>query len=237
MVSKSDWKDYYKFESKYIDNDNYKVFTNSCEDLVFIPKEEHKTTLIWLPGYKDKALSYLDDLFDDRGFGYSNLKVNILTAPKVIPNDENGYSWYKTEDRDYFKISNYEEGVKRIIEVIKYESELLNNDNSKIVLGGFSQGGLMSLHIGFSILDLGGIINCSGYMCSNTVISSGLKSKILICQGKKDNRIPLEFAFKSYEKLFDKKSSFNIQYNKYNTEHELTWEIYKDIKKFILALS
>ena len=207
------------------------------DDIIFTPKEKHLATVIWLPGYKDSAASYYEDVLDERRPNPRNVKIYFLTAPKVIPNDPQGWSWYKTISREAFKVEGLEENIKRITDVIDFEASLLNGDYSKIFLGGFSQGSLMTFLVGLNIekeKTLGGLICCSGYLCCDTKIRNDdliKKMPILVCHGKRDERIIYEYALKSQKEILG--GDFNITYKVFDIEHELTWDVYKEIKEFL----
>lgn len=224
---------------EFTDTEGYYEISTFNEDIILTPKEGYVATLIWLPGLKDNALSYLPDILNHKGrFIPNKVKINILTAPRAIKSDPiKPWSWYQTIDRSKFLVGQYEDNIDRICNIIDKEAKLLNNDYKKIFLGGFSQGSLMTLLIGLSIENkktLGGLVCCSGYLSSNTKLRLDediKKMPILICQGDKDERITKDFAYKSQQILFNE--NFNIEYKTYNIAHELTWEEYKDIKEFI----
>ncbi len=228
-------------EIKYNDKYNYYDISTHNEDIIFTPKEGHIATVIWLPGLKDSALSYFDDIIDSKRFVPKKFKVKVLTAPKSIKNDPCGWSWYQTISREKFEIGNYEENVLRIREEIDKEAKILNNSYNKIFLGGFSQGSVMSFLVGLSIpaeKTLGGLICCSGYLSSNTKIredEKALAMPILICHGKKDSRITLEFAAKSQQVLVENR--YNAVYKVYDFEHELRWDEYSDIRLFLTGIA
>ena len=211
----------------------YNINFTDEESIIFVPKTDNiKGCLIWLPGFKDKAYSYYEDVLDKRRFIPLGFKLIILTADKVIKDDDMGYSWYKTVDRSKGQIEPYENGLSRILSTIESEGKELGYN--KVFLGGFSQGCLMSFLIGLNYhSQLGGLVCCSGYMSNQTIVSSTYKNfPIIICQGVEDDIIPCDYAYKSYSELFSK-DNLNVTYKKYKFKHELTWEEYADIKKFL----
>ena len=67
--------------------------------------------------------------------------------------------------------------IKKIIEL---ELALLNNDASKLFIGGFSQGCAMSLHTAYTMKDIkfGGVIAVAGYMFEITPYSEEREKEI-----------------------------------------------------------
>mmetsp|Transcript_18218 Transcript_18218/g.18845 ORF Transcript_18218/g.18845 Transcript_18218/m.18845 type:complete len:240 (-) Transcript_18218:34-753(-) len=223
-------------KSKYSDpNSNYVISTDN-EDIILTPVQGFTSTLIWLPGLRDCAESYVEDILDSKRFIPDKMKIIILTAPLCNKEDPTSWSWYRTVDRSKYQVDSYQDNVKRILSVIDNEAGLLK-DYSKVFLGGFSQGALMSFMVGLSISkdkQLGGLVCCSGYLAESTVIREDEEIKklpILICQGEKDERITKEIARGSQKKLFEER--FNVTYKWYDFGHVLTWEEYKDIREFL----
>ena len=218
------------------DNRSYFKIDKIKEDIIFTPNEGYDKVLIWLPGLGDTAKSYVDDIEDERRPVPSKMKVVLLTATLSTKNNKN--SWYEYIDRNLRIIDNncnsFLTNIERITKVIDYEAQLLNNDYSRVFLGGFSQGSAMSFLIGLTLKSkfLGGIICCSGFYFNYIKPEEGRKKlPILICHGTKDDIISFDYTKGTYKHLFDE--GFEITYKTYDFDHTLTWAEYKDIREFI----
>jgi len=142
-------------------------------------------------------------------------------------------AWYDILTLDRSKSPPIREDEKGIVEGARQLSELLAYEIAKVggadkvLLGGFSQGGAMSIHIGLSYPSaLAGVISCSGYVLLQgqypaLMSSAGSKVQILAYHGTQDPTVPMEFAKMGYDAL--KKHGANIDFNKEkHLEHSLS---------------
>jgi phospholipase/carboxylesterase len=96
-----------------------------------------------------------------------------------------------------------QDSTEIVTRLIEQEVKLLGGNYSRIILGGFSQGACMSLHIGLQFPHrLAGIIALSGFLFPTTVISEVNKdTPIYIAHGELDPVIRWQLAKVSYERL------------------------------------
>jgi lysophospholipase-2 len=106
---------------------------------------------------------------------------------------------------------------------------------NRIILGGFSQGGALSLYTGLtSSLKLGGIVSMSGYLPIGKTIdwTACQKIPILQCHGDSDTVVNYEFAQQTAKVL-----SANIPKHTLNTyrgmDHCSCPEELRDVENFI----
>lgn len=93
--------------------------------------------------------------------------------------------------------------------------------SERIVLGGFSQGGAMSLFTGLTgSYKLGGIVGMSSYLPLDDKLPQYLeksnlnqKTPILMCHGDVDNVVPARLGRETYELL--KKIDFDVNITMY----------------------
>ena len=105
-----------------------------------------------------------------------------------------------------FDQKSIRKSVDMIIKLLKKEIKLLGNSQN-VYLGGFSQGCCISLAT-WILCDevLGGIIGCSGVMCTNidwdTVdIDKKNKTPVLLYHGTKDPLFNISWAREAIERL------------------------------------
>lgn len=127
-------------------------------------------------------------------------KVVLLAAPLKevsINNNAKMNSWFNITNIKpgvfEYNFSDILSSAKLVEKQIEKEYESIQ-DYSNIFLGGFSQGAILSAHIGLSFAHkLGGIIACSGFLCSETEIKNNTVN-ILALNGDKDELIDFELA-------------------------------------------
>lgn len=104
---------------------------------------------------------------------------------------------------------------------------------SRTVLGGFSQGGAMTLDVG-SGLPLAGLMVLSGYLHASIVPSQTPISPILMVHGTQDMVVPLSAAHQAYQSLESLGAS--IQYQELVMGHEIPLIVLKKIQSFVEEL-
>lgn len=110
----------------------------------------------------------------------------------------------------------------------------------RIVLGGFSQGGAMSLFTGLTTkFKLAGIVGMSSYLPLDTKLPEFLresnvnqKTPILMCHGTVDIVVPTQVGKGSYELL--KKEGFDVTWKEYEgMGHAASLEELDEVEAFI----
>jgi phospholipase/carboxylesterase len=181
------------------------------------PEGEHRVTVVWLHGLGDSSAGF-SDLFEEhfpalREHG----RVVIPNAP-TRPITVNGgmimRAWYDIvslggRDEKALARSEDEQGIREsaalVHELLEHESSLI--DSNRIVLGGFSQGGAVSILAGLSYRKpLGAIVSCSGYGLLLSKLPEWLSPAaravpVHTYHGAADEMVPLQFARASYERL------------------------------------
>lgn len=230
-----------KMESKF------KIETSN-QDIILTPTDGYDSVLIFLHGLGDSAMGYRD-FFDSNYKPIPNrMKVVLLTAPNAAVTVNGGMvmnSWYdiKSFSRgdDSYEESDVVKNSIRIRKAIENEVKKLDNNYSKVFLGGFSQGACMTLHVGLTYENkLGGLVALSGLLFPFTAKEiqkddSKNDLNIYIAHGIYDDVIPEQLAKMSYKPLFDKKLK-NLSYKTYDESHSIAMEEIDDMKSFIKNL-
>ncbi|XP_051755871.1 acyl-protein thioesterase 1 isoform X1 [Ctenopharyngodon idella] len=136
-----------------------------------------------------------------------------------------------------------ESGIKRAAESVKalIDQEVKSGIPShRIVLGGFSQGGALSLYSALTARQkLAGVVALSCWLplrnsLSQSVISSNKDISVLHCHGEEDPLVPLIFGSLTVEKLKMMLNPSNITFKTYpGMAHSACPEEMMDIKQFI----
>ena len=186
-----------------------------CLDTVIISpanNEPIKNAVILLHGYggdgKDISLLTL------------NWKRFLKNTVFLCPNGHEkceinpmGYQWFdlSKNDEQYIleKSLNAENIIKTFVDEVKNKYNLLNKN---IVLGGFSQGCMMSINIGVTSEDkFNSIVGFSGKIINKDNLQSRLKSKskILLIHGDQDDIVSSTFLLEA--KDFFERNKFEIK--------------------------
>ena len=149
------------------------------------------------------------------------LNYLLVNAPD---NYYGGYSWF-----DF--AGNIVPGVTRSRDLL---FELLNEQREKgfpseqMVLGGFSQGCLMSVEVGLRYPQrLAGIVGISGYICEPERLLTELspvarQQRLLITHGTMDPLIPFAMVWQQVNLL--KQAGLNIEWHEFIKAHTIAGE-------------
>ena len=161
----------------------------------------HARTLVFLHGLGDSAESFAD-LFQSQPIA-DDCKYVLLTAP-VRPVTINGgmqmTSWYDIPALGTRSVNaELRESAEFLAKVIEEERQLTDN----IVIGGFSQGGAVSLYTALSHYagSLKGVIGLSTYLMEFEPRADCRSLPIFLYHGEADDLIRAPWALSSYEVL------------------------------------
>jgi phospholipase/carboxylesterase len=105
----------------------------------------------------------------------------------------------------------------------------------KIIIAGFSQGGVISYYTGLnSKYSLGGLLVLSGYLPDTSLLqisASQLNLPIMICHGKDDQIVPITYAKQGLPYL--QQCGLNYVWKEYSMEHSVCAQQVKDIAQWL----
>ena len=191
--------------------------------IMLIPKNNKIThTLIWLHDQNQTSENYINIFNNNTNSPIpENIKViipSLISSNKINKNDSN---------------YNIEDIINSVIDIINKEAALFEGNYSKIIIGGFGQGAILSLNIGLSFEKiLGAIICCSGTLLEKTEINNN-NNNINIFIGYRKNEID-DILNNTLKRIENNKNVEKHIYN--NNEHEISKEEYEDIKKFLTKI-
>lgn len=146
---------------------------------------------------------------------FPHLKLVVPTAPvqPYTPMDgQNSNVWF---DRKAIDISA-QESRRSMASIYETVSELIQREINlgvspdRIIVGGFSMGGALSLHIGYHLRrDLGGVFACSSFLNTDSVVYESLEGvgkgtklpKLLMFHGDRDTLVPMDWGRTTFDKL------------------------------------
>ena len=148
-------------------------------------------------------------------------------APERCAVSSVGYQWFDLMDQSKQQILTKslvaEMKLNQLIDEVKVQNNLEAN---KIILGGFSQGCMISLQTGIKRRDkINSIIGYSGKIIDTEHLSKNIVSrpKVILMHGDKDEIVPINFFLEAKE--FFIKNNYPIELKSFkNCEHRIPQE-------------
>ncbi|HLO46879.1 MAG TPA: alpha/beta hydrolase [Kamptonema sp.] len=149
-------------------------------------------------------------------------------APFPHPYVVGGKMWYDLETKEYLGLAESRQMLSDWLVSLETKRGM---PLSKTILGGFSQGGAMTLDVGLS-LPLAGLICLSGYLHAVPQPSSNVLPPTLIVHGRQDQVVPVSAAVRSRDALTALGAS--VQYQEINMGHEILPEVVDLMRSFVV---
>ncbi|KAK7794336.1 hypothetical protein R5R35_011271 [Gryllus longicercus] len=182
-----------------------------------MPTGKHTGTVIFLHGSGDTGQGVREWIKTLLGkdLTFPNLKLLYPTAPlrPYTPLDgHNSYVWF-----DRQRISpDVPEHLETINSSAEQLSQLVRNEINdgillrNIVIGGFSMGGAMAMHLGYrSLFGIGGVFALSSFLNDNSIVYKELSNQVgdghvpplFMCHGDRDELVYLSWGQQTFELL------------------------------------
>lgn len=157
-------------------------------------------------------------------------------APEQAPGMV-GYSWWPMQAGGDFALSHLDEARKLVEEFMEEAQQRYPIDPRKIVMMGFSQGGILAYDQALRSPE-----RYAGLVALSSVLPGVLDKSIpgqeaqenfpaLIIHGSKDPMIPVASAQESRQALLRRK--LNVQYQEYPMQHEISQEALVTLVKWL----
>jgi phospholipase/carboxylesterase len=167
----------------------------------------------------------LAPLINEKNFVYifPNAPIEINTGVS-----QKGYAWFPIDSMDYFDAS--------LLLNQTLDEALLKYNKTKLIIGGFSQGGMMAIHSGiFSLNFYDKAVILSSKLITNKNLKAEINTpentRVFISHGKLDSIIPIEAGRNLKEKLNE--LGFCYFYKEYNMGHEINLDVIKDLSNWL----
>ena len=197
--------------------------------------------IIFMHGLGDIAKSYLDFFLGEKVLPPDiPIKIVLLQSPykKVIFDRPMGTSWFTISNfpicsKDDYNFKEAEIIKKDVEKVIDEEAKLINGKYENIYIGGFSQGGCVSLLVGLTFEHLiGGVIALSSYLFREIEIKDDKKDlNIFVGHGEDDNVITYLTSMEEMKRIEHFKGLVKHSYP--GKGHTITFEEIDDIRNFL----
>jgi phospholipase/carboxylesterase len=207
-----------------------------------MPEAEHNATVIWLHGLGDSGNGFaplVPELKLPKEAGIRFIFPHAPVQPITINNGMPMRAWYdirslSIEQRaDVDGVIESAESVRRLI-----DNEIENGIKpERIILAGFSQGGVIAYHLGLRYpKTLAGILTLSTYMSEpNTLEEQGSienkQTPIFVCHGQQDEVVQASLGRMAYDALV--KAGYDATWKDYPMQHNVCAEEINDISQWI----
>ena len=156
--------------------------------------------------------------------------------------------------RAWFDINSLDIDDQQDIEGISESIEFINNliemehlkgiAYDRILLAGFSQGGVIAIHAAMKFqYRLAGLLGLSTYLPLSSLIRNELKKtdvstnksmSVMICHGLLDTVLPISYGKEACAII--ESSGYRVVWNSYSMEHSVCIEEINDIRKWLLEI-
>nr|WP_297348632.1 dienelactone hydrolase family protein [uncultured Glaciecola sp.] len=208
------------------------------------PQGEHKSTIIWLHGLGDSGNGFAPiapELKLPDGLGVKFIFPHAPIRPVTINNGMEMRAWYDIKSMDMDSRADLDgviDSSQRIEQLIRAEMAS-GIDSTKIMLIGFSQGGVIALYLGARFTQpLAGIVALSTYMCAPQNLSAEKSAEnqdtpVFFAHGQQDEVVPLFLGNSAFQTM--KENGYNVEWNEYMMQHNVCMPEVADISAFIQA--
>lgn len=202
----------------------------SSKPLKFVelePSGPHRHTLVWLHGLGadgSDLLPLANSLALQNVDGIKHVFPHAPFRQSQIWNDAPIHAWYRFDlpaigqgDND----ADIHESIQQVETLLKAERSALPSDG-RLIIGGFSQGGLIALATGLETqVNINGIVALSTYLWKKTKPSNILTS-VYMAHGMADPIIPIAIARASASRL--ENAGILLEWHEYTMGHSICQE-------------
>lgn len=159
-------------------------------------------------------------------FNWQETQMIFPNAPFTHPTAPDGKMWYDLQKRDEEGLNQSRQALKSWLASLEKETGV---PPQRTFLIGFSQGGAMTLDIGFSF-PFAGLCALSGYLHSEPQGSPTAPPTLMI-HGTQDPVVPVTAAQKARDTL--QQQGVNVTYQEFPMQHEINPEALETLKQFV----
>lgn len=217
---------------------------NNLEYVEVNPSQPHSAVVIWLHGLGDSGNGFapiVPELKIPDALPIRFVFPHAPVRPITVNNNMEMRAWYDIASLDFNHRADrvgVEESAKQVEALI--DAEIANGTPSeRIVLAGFSQGGVIALHLGTRInKKLAGLMALSTYMCEPETLASeasdaNKSTPILMAHGQQDNVVPVFMGNAAYKVL--EENGYPVTWQDYPMQHSVCLEEINHISAWLQA--
>lgn len=198
--------------------------------------------VIWLHGLGDSGHGFapiVPELKLPDSFAVKFIFPHAPERPITINGGMRMRAWYDIKSMDFESRADLD-GVKASAEQVEQLIQAQIDSGipaNRIVLAGFSQGGVIALHIAPRFKhQFAGVLALSTYMCEPTLLANEAQdtnkaTPILMAHGEQDEVVPVFMGNAAYEVL--KGNGFDVTWNTYTMQHNVCMQELTDISAWL----
>jgi phospholipase/carboxylesterase len=206
------------------------------------PQGAVRAAVIWLHGLGDSGHGFapiVPELRLPAAAGIRFLFPHAPERPVTVNGGMRMRAWYDIKTMDLNNRAD-EAGVRESATAVQQLLDKLIADgipSEKIVLAGFSQGGVIALHLLARLpYRLAGVMALSTYLCAAEKLSveattSNKATPVFIGHGTQDPVVPVAAGQQAFHAL--KNLGFNVSWHDYRMEHSVCAQEVADISSFL----
>lgn len=206
------------------------------------PQERPDAVVIWLHGLGDSGNGFapiVPELKIPSSLAIRFVFPHATVRPVTINNGMPMRAWYDIKSLDF----NQRADVEGVLESAEQVSALIDAEISKgipaerILLAGFSQGGVIALHLGTRFgHKLAGIMALSTYMSQPETLSeqghsANKETEIFCAHGQQDEVVPMFLGHAAFKTL--EQNNYPVSWREYNMQHNVCVQEIGDISQWI----
>ncbi|WP_158965711.1 alpha/beta hydrolase [Paraglaciecola sp. L3A3] len=206
------------------------------------PTNPAKAAVIWLHGLGDSGNGFapiVPELNIPPQLAIRFIFPHAPIRPVTINNGMPMRAWYDIKSMDFASRAD-RTGVNESAALVQslIDKEITQGiPAEKIVLAGFSQGGVIALHLGTRIKQkLAGIMSLSSYMCEPEKLTAeahtaNKHTPIFIAHGQQDEVVPMFMGNAAYKVLVE--NGYQASWIEYMMQHNVCAQELNDISKWL----
>ena len=205
--------------------------TSSLQYVLRIPsgREEDELPLIVVLHGRGADANDLADLAPYLDHGFRFVFPNAPKPFEMMPGYTFGFTWFDgwPADRDSLVASR-----TLLLQFLREMTQRYPTPRGKVALAGFSQGGLMSIDVGFRTeVELAGIAVMSGALYEQDIPPFRPDLPVVIAHGTDDDVIPVLAARRARRMLED--AGVDVDYHEYPMGHQVSEESMRTVGGFL----
>lgn len=206
------------------------------------PASKIKASVIWLHGLGDSGHGFAPIVPEFKlpdSLGVRFVFPHAPERPVTINGGMRMRAWYDIKSMDFDKRADIS-GVRESAELVEQliDTEISNGiPAEKIILAGFSQGGVIALHLGPRFAQsLGGIMGLSTYMCQPALLpeeahAANQNTPVFMAHGEMDDVVPIAMGRAAYDTLTAK--GYSVSWQSYRMQHNVNMDEINAISEWL----
>ncbi len=206
------------------------------------PSQSAKAVVIWLHGLGDSGNGFapiVPELKLPDELAVRFIFPHAPVRPVTINNGMEMRAWYDIKSMDFNQRAD-RQGVEEsaaLVEALIEQEMACGISADKIVVAGFSQGGVIALHLGTRYSQtLAGIMSLSSYMCEPETLpnerhNANQNTPIFVAHGTHDDVVPMAMGNTAFDTL--KANGYPVSWQTYPMQHNVCMQELESISTWL----